>query len=114
MKRTLLLLLLLACSKTPPARSPVPATLKLVLPREISGVVGDTIPLGAHLDRDGRTVSCAPVHWESLNPEVASVEPIGPTNAALVVHREGSSTIRATCEGLMQGLTGNFSPKKGQ
>lgn len=80
----------------------------VVAPWEPHGVVGDTIRMGAHMVVEGQSRSCKP-RWESLNPEVATISEDG----EIVVRREGSSTIRATCADLTVGTTGSFGKNVG-
>lgn len=83
-----------------------PAVQLVIAPVLPHGAVGDTLRFGAMLIVAGQSVSCAPVLWESLNPEVASITRDG----LATVHRAGSATIRAICEGHLAGTTGTFGP----
>lgn len=102
--------LALACGKQqvselhPVARFAAPQRALVLAPTNVVGFVGDTIRLGVMYVIDEQSISCAPVTWDTSNPEVASV-----VGGLLTVHKEGSTTINASCGGLSIGTTGRFS-----
>jgi len=92
-------------STTEPRR----ATQLSIAPSKSSVEVGDTVRLtAAPRDADDRSVSGVLIAWHSTDPTVASVDSSGLVRGL----RKGSSTIRATAEGLeaLAGISVALTP----
>jgi len=60
---------------------------------------GDDANISAMLITRGQSLSCAPI-WETLNSEVVIIQ-----DNVIFARQAGSSTVRATCAGIVGGVT---------